>query len=419
MRPFWHNAYKGWYIVAGAFLILSVNYGVRYCFGVFVKPMSMDYHWSRSVISVGASLMILSYGIGGIFSGRLLDRIAPRWILTFGATVVATGFILAGFVETPLQFYLVTGLLCGAGASCLGVVVCGSSVGKWFIKKRGMAIGVASMGIGAGTMILAPFSGFIVKNYGWRAGFICLGIVVLVVGISVAQLLMGKKNPEDYGLLPDGAVIKDEIPAHRLVDEFFVNITLKDVFMDSRFWIMAICYSLAVMTEMAAFVHQVAYAEENHVEKVAAAASLGLIGASSILGRFVFGWLNDRLKDAKYSASIGFLFMAIGTVFLLKADSAKILYVYAIFFGFGYGSLAPMMPYLLADRFGRHVLGRSYGVLTFFAAGIGGGIGPLWGGFIYDRFGSYSYAWQINLVVLIVITFLILKMKPREIGSPN
>ena len=150
------DLYWGWYVVLGAFLIMAINYGARYCFGVFVKPMSLEYHWSRSVISLGASVMVLSYGIGGIFSGYLLDRMVPRQIITIGAIISATGLILTGFVQSPWQFYLTYGVLCGGGTSCFGVVVCNASVGKWFIKKRGIALGTASVGVGVGTLYLVP-----------------------------------------------------------------------------------------------------------------------------------------------------------------------------------------------------------------------------------------------------------------------
>ncbi len=105
--------------------------------------------------------------------------------------------------------------------------------------------------------------------------------------------------------------------------------------------------------------------------------------------------------------------MALGMILLMRADSAVLLFVYALFFGFGYGSLAPMMPFLLADRFGISVLGTTYGILTFFATGIGGATGPLLCGVLYDRFGSYRLAWQINLAALVLITLLILILKPR------
>jgi len=409
-----YGLYWGWYVVLGAFLILGINYGSRYCFGVFVKPMALEYGWSRSVISLGASLMILAYGIGGILSGRLLDRMAPKWLMTLGAMVVSAGFIAMGFIREPWQFNLVYGLICGGGAAFFGVVVNSSYVGKWFVKKRGTAIGIATIGIGIGTMLLAPLSGYIVKVYGWRMGFSFLGVMVLMIGVVLSQLLMGKTRPEDYGLAPDGGRSDaPPIPTGESPNAGMGGAPIGWVLKDSRFWILAVCYSLAVMAEMSAFVHQVAYARDNHIDEVVAASSLGFIGIGSIGGRFFFGWLSDHIPDAKYSASLGFIFMAVGMVVLLQASSATLLMVYALLFGFGYGSIATMMPCLLADRFGRQVLGTAYGILTFFVAGVGGSIGPVLGGFIYDRLGSYAYAWQLHLAVLVLVVFLILAMKPR------
>ncbi len=158
----------------GAFLILGINYGARYSFGVFIKPMVLEYHWSWSVISAGMSILVLAYGIGGIFSGRLVDRIAPRRLITAGggAALMAIGLFLTPFVHEPWQFYITYGLFGGFAAACFGVVVCNSSVGKWFIRKRGVAIGAASISVGVATMVLAPLAGWVVKVYGWRVGFV-------------------------------------------------------------------------------------------------------------------------------------------------------------------------------------------------------------------------------------------------------
>jgi len=403
--------YWGWFVVVGAFLVLSVNYGSRYCFGIFVKPMALEYEWSRSVISIAASINIFIYAVGGILSGRLLDRMAPKWIMTIGGVITAAAFILTGFVKTPWQFYLVYGVLCGAGMAGIGVVVSSSYVGKWFIKKRGLALGISTIGIGFGTMVLTPLAGYVVKNYDWRTGFMFLGVVVLSIVIFIPQLIMGRAKPEDCGLLPDGE--ETAKAASNLTDvSDSPSLSMMPVLTDSRFWIITTCYTFAIMAEMLAFVHQVPHALENNIEKVAAASSLGIIGAASIFGRFFFGWLSDRIKDAKYSASLGFLFMAVGMLILWKMTTVEHLLLYGLIFGFGYGSLAPMMPILLADRFDRHVLGSAYGVLTFFAAGVGGGLGPIIGGMIYDKFGSYIYAWQFNLLILLIVAFLVLTLKP-------
>ena len=94
----------GWYVVAGTFLIFAVNYGVRYSFGIFLKPMSADYGWARSVISIAASINMLVYSIGSLYLGTLIDKVAPRWIMTAGALLSAVGLILTAFLKTPIAF---------------------------------------------------------------------------------------------------------------------------------------------------------------------------------------------------------------------------------------------------------------------------------------------------------------------------
>jgi sugar phosphate permease len=403
--------YWGWYVVLGAFLIMGINYGVRYSFGVFVKPMELEYQWSRSVISAGMSILILAYGIGGIISGRLIDRIAPRWLTTAGSVLVAAGLFLTPFVREPWQFYITFGLFGGFGSACFGAVVCNSSVGKWFIRKRGMAIGAASIGIGVATMVMAPLAGWVVRDCGWRVGFLGLGGIALVLGVGLSQAFMRKTRPEDYGLLPDGGG-ETEAEGDATSDGGpQLGMPLGLILRDSRFWTLAVCYSLALMAQMSAMVHQVPYALDQNIDRIAAASSVGMIGMASVLGRFFFGWLSDRIRDAKYAAAIGLFFMTAGMIVLLKADTVTLLFSSALLFGFGYGSMAPMIPYLVADRFGRHILGTAYGMLTFFMA-VGGSLGPVMTGYIYDISGSYTSAWRLNIAVLLMVTFLILSLKP-------
>ena len=404
------NIYWGWFVVAGAFLVLSINYGARYCFGVFLKPMAAEFEWSRSVISMGASLNMMVYSICAIYLGRMLDKTAPRWIITCGALLATLSLVLTSFVKTPLQFYLVYGLLLGAGSACMGVVVTNPSIGKWFIRKRGIAIGTATMGISFGTILLTPAAGFLVKNYDWQTGFLFLSAVTFVVGVSLSQLLLGKTNPEAYGMLPDGEKDPDLVVRIKPESQQPSQLPASRILTDRRFWVMGSCFSLAVMALMSVFVHQVAYALDNGIEDVAAASSLGAIGLAGFCGQFFFGWLSDRIRDAKYAASLGLFIMAVGMLMLMEATTAKRLFLYAVVFGFGYGSLAPMMPILAADRFGRHVMGSVYGLLTFLI-GLGGALGPILGGLMYDALGSYGHVWKLNVVVLAIGSLGILTLK--------
>ena len=138
--------YWGWFVVFGAFGMLSLTYGARYSFGVFVKPMFIEYNWPMSVISLGASINLFVYAITGILTGSLLDKIAPRWVLTVGATITALGFVSVSLTRTPLGLFLSYGILCGIGTACAGVVVNGAAVGKWFVRKRGLAMASQAWG---------------------------------------------------------------------------------------------------------------------------------------------------------------------------------------------------------------------------------------------------------------------------------
>ncbi len=412
----------GWYVVAGAFLLHAVSYGARYSFGIFVQPLTEENGWSRTVISLAASLNMLFFAAGGIAAGRLLDRVAPRWVASAGAAVGALGFILSALIETPLAFYLAYGLLCGLGSSWTGIVVGNSTVGKWFVRKRGMAIGIASMGVSFGTMLMTPAVGWLVKEKGWQAGFVAMGVVLLAVGVPIAQIFLGKTKPEAYGLRPDGR--KEPEPPSDADDgglpEEASAIPHGEALRDSRFWVLSLCQGTAVMTVLMAFVHQVPYALDLGVDRLAAASSLGAIAFAGFFGQFFFGSLSDRLPDPKYSAMLGYLVMASGMAVLLAATSVTGLFVYAVLFGFGYGCLGPMLPIIASGRFGRDSIGSVYGLLNFFVAGVGGGLGPLVGGILYDTLGSYRYVWSLDLVLLLAAAagLMALKRSPGNSGTP-
>ncbi len=404
----------GWYVVFSSFIMLTIIYGARYSFGVFVKPMFAEYDWPMTVISLAASINLLMYASGGVFAGWLLDRIAPKWVTTVSILFTTAGFIAASFAKSPLGLYLSYGVLVGIGSAGSGAVACTASIGKWFVKKRGMAIGIAAMGIGLGTMIMAPLAGYIVKSFGWRVGFLCIGALTCIIGIVMSQVFMGKDNPEHYGLQPDGGAITHQKADSQPDDSSTDKPSLKPILSDSRFWLLVICNVFAVMTVMMAFVHQVPYAIKIGIDKIEAAAAIGFIGIMGSGGKFFFGWLCDRIRDAKYSAALGFLLMAVGMFLLYRATSVAMVYGFALIYGFGYGSLAPVIPYLISDRFGRHVLGTAYGMLTLFSTGIGGALGPIFGGIIFDKTGSYRPGWIMNTVFLLVISLLILALGPRR-----
>ena len=407
----------GWYVVFGAFMIMLISYGVRYSFGVFVTPMFVEYNWPMTIIQLGASINLVIYALSCILFGWLLDRFAPCWIMMTGILLTSSGLVLASRIETPLGLYLSYGVLVGAGTAGCGMVVCSVTVAKWFNRNKGLALGVSSMGIGIGTMFMAPLAGYIVTYFGWRNGFLSVGALMLVVGILVSCLFMGKSGPEDLGLLPDGDPPADDPTSRPDSVRPAENSSLKQVVKTLSFWLLVFCNSCAVMTVMMTFSCQIAYAIDRGINPLQAAAALGLIGITGSCGKLFFGWFCDRVQDAKYSAATGFVIMAVGMIFLYNADTVAVLYLFALIYGFGYGSLAPIMPYIVSDRFGKRVFGSAYGLLISLATGVGGSIGPVLGGYIFDRSNSYRPGWMISIAILLLVAVLILALKPNPFGS--
>lgn len=405
--------YWGWYIVLGSFLLLGITYGTRYCFGIFIQPMTEQFTWSRSIFSMAAALMLFFNGLGGIISGKLVDIVRPKRIIVVGIFIMIAGLLLTGVSKHPWQFIVSYGILFGVGSSCTGIVVCNSYVGRWFSEKRGKAIGAATMGIGVITMLLVPFVGWIVKNHNWQSGYFIMAVLILLIGLCTSKYFFHKnftQSPEN---------VSNQNYSHKNNIESYIMKDLmrginKALLFDSRFWLLIFCYTIAFLVQNAVFIHQIPYAEDQGIEKVAAAASFSFIGIASIFGRYFFGWLSDRLNDAKNSASWGFICMAAGMLLLLLSNNLLGLYVYSILFGFGYGSLSTMPSVLLANRFDPAILGEAHGWLIFFTAGIGGALGPLLAGLAFDYLGSYRIMWFSSLSGLLIIAITILFLKERK-----
>jgi len=409
-----HPLFYGWYIVAGAFLILAVNYGTRYSFGIFLKPMSDEYGWSRSIVSLGISLNMLAYSVFTIFIGQMVDHIRPYHIITMGTLAVSLGLVMVSFATNPLIFYLVYGLFCGLGAAGLGIVVCNSSVAKWFHQKRGLAIGIASMGISVGTMTLTPLSGYIAKTYGWRQGFLTLAILSFIIGILVSRLLFRKAAVKaDAETTEHGAVKEEKSLKLSFLLSSFSQIFTGLFVRDRQFWIISLSFGFAYLTIMSVFVHQVPYALDLGITPISAASSLAFLSFAGLGGQFFFGWMTDRARDSKYVVAFGFLMMASGMFILLNIQSVTMLYLFSLIFGFGYGCMAPLPSIILAERFGDETLGALYGMFTFLI-GIGGSIGPFLAGYMYDQFQSYHQVWILNIVILICVVGTILLLQPHK-----
>jgi MFS family permease len=387
--------FYGYWIVAAAFLVAMVFSGCGfYAFSLFVTPLQADLGWGRGEIMIALTIYFLTSGISAPFVGRIVDRIGATRVMTAGALVAGTGFILLSLVTELWQFYG-SYLFTGMGMAATGIVSTTTVVSNWFEKRRGTAIGIMSAGLGAGGLILAPLiGGYLIPGLGWRTAFRVLA--GFVWALAPVALLVIKTRPADMGLFPDGR----EGPEENTVDVVPVlsmaGLTTKMAVATPVFWLIAVSFLAHGFSEISVLQNQVPYLEDTGFPVAMAAGILGAVGLWSTIGKFAFGWLCDRLS-AKYVCAIGLSFQLAGTLVLMNVspDSpGAVPWLYALIIGLGVGSWLPTMSMLVSTNFGLVSYGAIFGMISF-SQSIGGATGPLLAGYMYDASGTYQQVFLI------------------------
>ena len=401
--------YYGWLMVTAGFLVLMVSWGCQFSFSVFLVPLTEHFGWTRASTSGVFSLNMLLFGVGSIFSGKLTERFGPRAVVGVGGALMGTGLILSAMIQNLWQLYLVYGVIIGLGASTTWGPLA-ATVSRWFIARRGLVMGIMSLGISLGIMVLPPLSRSLITRLGWRISFILLGLLtgLLVIGTS----LLLKRDPKEKGLNPysenprKSAEEKDPVtPLTAGQDwnfsEALVTRTFWMIFVANLFWLIGF-YMVSV--------HMAAYGTDLGLSPMAAAFAVSLIGGGSFFGKVFMGVLSDRIGPQKVLV-ISMFIQGLSILGLVASGSTTWIYLLAVLFGFAYGGIAPQLPVLTAHFFGLSSLGSIFGVLIFSGA-VGGAIGPLLGGKIFDLSQSYFWSFSLAGVVVMVSFGLIFSLRP-------
>lgn len=390
--------FYGYIVVAVAFLIMVAMYGVYYSFGIFFKPMIVEFGWTRAMISGAVSLSWILNGLLAIAMGGLNDRFGPRIVVTLCGFLSGLGYLLMSQVGSVWHLYIFYGAIIGIGSSVFTPLA--STIARWFIKRRSMMTGIVVAGIGMGALVVPPVANKLISTYDWRTSFIILGGIILVVIVLAAQFL--RRDPYQIGQMAYGENENREEGLNLEAEAF----SLKEAVCTRQFWIvftMFLCFGLCLV---AVQVHIVPYATDLGITATSAASILATIGGASIAGRILLGSTGDRIGN-KQAFIIGFALMAIALLWLISANEAWRLYLFAVLFGLGYGDCATQQSPLIAMLFGIKSHGLIMGV-TETGFTIGAAVGPLMAGFIFDITGSYHLAFLI--FATIGVTGLILSI---------
>jgi MFS family permease len=406
----------GWYVAGMGMLSLLFAYGVRAAFAIFFPYILEDLQISRTLLSGAVSLSLAVNVLLTPVAGIAVDRYGPKWLIAGGALFCGVALISMPLVSSLWHLYLIYGVVFAVGVNFMGMTVSNSMCINWFIKKRATAIAISSAGVALGTAIFNPTSQKLIVAYGWKTAFAIIGVMFLVVVIPLA-MVFAKKRPEDIGLATDGddpEVARQTADMVEAVMKKEILFTLPEVARTSNFWLMTMGYLILAMC-YGFLLHVVAYCVDKGISASDAAWALGYMAMVGIASRFLWAPLNDKLNNRKVSVVSGFFLYALGWLVFLFINKSVHLYIAATILGIG-GSGIALLPALVGDQFGRWSMGKVYGFISFFGA-VGGAIGPIMAGSIYDATQSYAVAWKIGVIASVIgaTCFLLVGKSPYEI----
>lgn len=410
------GVYYGWYVVGSAFTVMCVSFGTVYTFATFFQPLQSEFKASRADVSLIFALAGFLYFSLGAISGPLADRYGPRPIAAIGIGLISLGLLLSSFTQQLWQIYLTYSLSIGFGVGFAYVPSVGA-VQRWFIKKRGVASGLATTGIGVGTLAAPPLAAALIELAGWRTAYLILAAITAVLGAGALLLL--EHSPQRRGLLPDGVLptmpsatpegVTSSNPGPAMTVALPANqegFTLRQVLRSGIFWRLYLACSLTSFGLFIPFVHLTAYARDTGLPEAIAVLLISLIGVGSTVGRFVIGGSADRI--GRRYALIGVIGgMAATLLWWSISSSSWSLIAFALVFGVCYGGFVALMPALLADYFGARSVSGIIGLL-YTSVAFGALLGPSLAGFAFDLSRTYTLPIIASAVANLLAVFCML-----------
>ena len=357
-----------WAVVWACFTALAVIFGVAYSFAALFDPLQQQFAATRADVSWVFGVSGLIYFVLGAGAGLAADRFGPRMVTSAGMVCIAAGLLAASFAGSLTGVVMAYGVGVGVG---IGLVYTPSiaCVQPWFTHRRGMAAGLASAGIGAGTLAVPLLVAALIGPLDWRTTLRVLAAGVLLLGLA-ATLQLRRAPAATAGARAGAGTLLGEALRSR-----------------SFLWLYAMCV-LASPGMFIPFAHASAAARDLGVDEVRAVGLVGLIGIGSLSGRFVIGALADRMGRG---LTLTLMQVSLGLSFVLwsLAGGYAAMAAFALWMGLSYGGIVSLMPALVMDRFGARAVSSIIGVL-YTGAAFGNLAGPVLAGAVFDRHGSYQ-----------------------------
>jgi MFS family permease len=377
--------FYGWVIIyISLFCVFMMGAISFWGIPIFVGPMHEDTGWAHGSIFTGLALRMIVGAGGGLLFGHLADRRGwPARLLLIGIVVDAFALFSLRWADSPLQFILLYGVLGGAGNTGVRLVQ-STLIAKWYVARRGTAVGFSANGGGVSALVMAPLTALLISELGWRDAWTALAVIMLAILLPCVPLAV--RSPEDIGLLPDNGIGPLSNSRRSAASER--SYRLSELIGTYRFWFLLLTMLIGTYCLQTHTVVMLPYFEEIGFSTGVAAASLSVYGVFSIGMRFAWGILADRYS-VRRAIIIQAVATAIGALILLQVAGTTTLYIAMAYQGMTLSGFPPLQILLWPEFFGRMHIGSIVGLTQFFST-IAGALGPVIAGIVYDQTGTYE-----------------------------
>ncbi|WP_285249997.1 MFS transporter [Pseudarthrobacter sp. fls2-241-R2A-168] len=392
--------HPAWIVAAVAFLALVGAAGFRAAPGVLMVPLQQEFGWSTTVLSGAVSINLVLFGLTAPFAAALMERFGIRAVTATALVLIGAGSALTVLVNQSWQILLTWGLLIGLGTGSMALVFAATIANTWFVKNRGLVIGILTAGSAAGQLVFLPFIAVLAQDPGWRQASLLIAAGALAVVPLVLKFL--KNSPADAGALPYGAEPPEagtfQAPpadsgprANAAVRALQV---LKRASKVRTFWALVAGFAICGATTNGLIgTHFIPSAHDHGMAETTAAGLLAVVGIFDIVGTIASGWLTDRFNP-RILLAVYYQFRGIGLLvlpLLLSAEVQPSMIVFVVIYGLDWVATVPPTAAICRETFGAD--GSVVFGWVFAAHQLGAAAAALAAGAIRDSTGQYTYAW--------------------------
>ncbi|CAM3247577.1 putative MFS-type transporter YhjX [Arthrobacter ulcerisalmonis] len=420
--------HPAWVVAAVAFLALVGAAGFRAAPGVLMVPLQQEFGWSLTVLSAAVSINLILFGLTAPFAAALMERFGIRSVTATALVLIGLGSALTVFVNQSWQILLTWGVLIGLGTGSMALVFAATIANTWFVKSRGLVIGILTAGSAAGQLVFLPFIAMLAQDPGWRQASLLIAAGALAVVPLVLKFL--KNSPADVGVHPygqDPSDVAQTLPAAPQGNAAVRAMqALRRASKVRTFWALVAGFAICGATTNGLIgTHFIPTAHDHGMPETTAAGLLAVVGIFDIAGTIASGWLTDRFNP-RILLAIYYQFRGIGLLvlpLLLNAEVQPSMIVFVVIYGLDWVATVPPTVAICRETFGAD--GSVVFGWVFAAHQLGAAAAALGAGVIRESTGQYTYAWlgaaamcTIAAVISATIRKTPAQREPDPVGAP-